>query len=977
MANVLEGLIAKGRRVHHIREQREVAFGLADLSTHEELHQRMVKKGAVKTLIHLLTSSRDIEAQRFSALALANTACTTSYRVEIATQEKTLLHLTEYIKNEENDLLMRQYCAMALGNLAADVENHYDIAEVGGIEALVVLLKYGAENDEIDVGRYAAFALSNLAANSVHRKHIVDSGAIESLIIIACANELNAQRQALNALRGLCVNHEVRTIVVQAGILDPLILMARSEAKDIVREVAAALSCLSSVPENKEEVANRAISTIIAMLMSGDHIIERHACCTMANLTEMVEIHPRLLEEEGLPSITSMFASKDLNCKGEAARALANLSSNATIQHYLVKDEILVSVVEALAKSEVNCQRFAALCLANLATTVSSQIKVVEAGAIFPLVAIVECKTNHLEARRYACLALANLSATVANHAMILKNDGLKALFSLANSPDVMSQFYVGCTMANICSNIENHSFVIEQGGIQPLVAFAYSSDPDVQTQAAAALRGLSTSDYIKMKIVQEGGLEPMSRLLLGNDIELLRQVTACFCNLSLGDENKIEIAKCGAIPPLITLMQSEDMEISSHCSACLANLAELSDNQELIASEGAIKPCQWVMRSRFIDVQREAGRLLANLCACHDVLNVTNIIVDNGGHKQLMSYLLSRNIALQRVGVFGIGNLCTHACHRVTLCDAGVLEPLSVLVQSKGVNMEIQQFALIAIVNLADEPNNHHIFLRDRILQLMISLSSADEVEMRQYAAVSIVNLAKNMDLREIVTEEGGLEPILYLARTHDADVRRRVLPALTTLSFVDANKEDVCKRGGIEAIIQEICRGGEEDIEHCRLACCALANLSECVPNLVYLHDANVIPLLIEIFVSYTEEDIRTETARAIGNFSANLDYGEILINEDCQLIPQLVHALSASGTQCQRMVSMTLSNISVNTKFHSQLIQSNIFDVLPEIFRISLDTKCESDHETCHFSLLLLANLATNDVTHSRIVPTTLRK
>ena len=30
MANVLEGLVAKGRRVNHIREQREVAFGLAD-----------------------------------------------------------------------------------------------------------------------------------------------------------------------------------------------------------------------------------------------------------------------------------------------------------------------------------------------------------------------------------------------------------------------------------------------------------------------------------------------------------------------------------------------------------------------------------------------------------------------------------------------------------------------------------------------------------------------------------------------------------------------------------------------------------------------------------------------------------------------------------------------------------------------------------------------------------------------------------
>jgi hypothetical protein len=33
---VLEALIAKGRRARRPREQKEVAFGLADLSTHRE-----------------------------------------------------------------------------------------------------------------------------------------------------------------------------------------------------------------------------------------------------------------------------------------------------------------------------------------------------------------------------------------------------------------------------------------------------------------------------------------------------------------------------------------------------------------------------------------------------------------------------------------------------------------------------------------------------------------------------------------------------------------------------------------------------------------------------------------------------------------------------------------------------------------------------------------------------------------------------
>ena len=36
MAKVLEALIAKGRRSKRPQEQKEIAFGLADLSTHGE-----------------------------------------------------------------------------------------------------------------------------------------------------------------------------------------------------------------------------------------------------------------------------------------------------------------------------------------------------------------------------------------------------------------------------------------------------------------------------------------------------------------------------------------------------------------------------------------------------------------------------------------------------------------------------------------------------------------------------------------------------------------------------------------------------------------------------------------------------------------------------------------------------------------------------------------------------------------------------
>ena len=140
MSKLLESLIARGRRVRRPREQREVAFGLADLSTHTEVHVRLVQKGGVKSLLKLLEKSPDQEAQRFSALALGNVASTAENRVPMV-DEGALRPLIAYIRNEDGDVIGRQYSALALGNIASEIENHEEIVKLDGIDALITLLK--------------------------------------------------------------------------------------------------------------------------------------------------------------------------------------------------------------------------------------------------------------------------------------------------------------------------------------------------------------------------------------------------------------------------------------------------------------------------------------------------------------------------------------------------------------------------------------------------------------------------------------------------------------------------------------------------------------------------------------------------------------------------------------------------------------------------------------------------------------------
>ena len=53
--------------------------------------------------------------------------------------EGTLEPLISYVKDEDSDLIGRQYCAMCLGNLAAEPENHEEMVKLECIDALMTV----------------------------------------------------------------------------------------------------------------------------------------------------------------------------------------------------------------------------------------------------------------------------------------------------------------------------------------------------------------------------------------------------------------------------------------------------------------------------------------------------------------------------------------------------------------------------------------------------------------------------------------------------------------------------------------------------------------------------------------------------------------------------------------------------------------------------------------------------------------------
>ena len=71
------------------------------------------------------------------------------------------------------------------------------------------------------------------------------------------------------------------------------VVLGRLEDKAALREVAAAFNCLASWGPNKHEVCEKAVCTMIGMLLNGDPTVERHAACGVAHLMESIELHTR------------------------------------------------------------------------------------------------------------------------------------------------------------------------------------------------------------------------------------------------------------------------------------------------------------------------------------------------------------------------------------------------------------------------------------------------------------------------------------------------------------------------------------------------------------------------------------------------------------------------------------------------------------------------------------------------------------
>lgn len=117
----------------------------------------------------------------------------------------------------------------------------------------------------------------------------------------------------------------------------------------------------------------------------------------------------------------------------------------------------------------------------NLSTNLGNQEKIINEGALQPLLSLARRDNGDLESQRYAVFALTNVAATRSNHARLIGAGVCELMAALLEADDVEIRNSAAFCVGNFASNPDNHATLLDEGVLGPLINLVASSDPQVR----------------------------------------------------------------------------------------------------------------------------------------------------------------------------------------------------------------------------------------------------------------------------------------------------------------------------------------------------------------------------------------------------------------------------------------------------------------------------------------------------------------
>ncbi|XP_024518834.1 U-box domain-containing protein 4 [Selaginella moellendorffii] len=254
-------------------------------------------------------------------------------------------------------------------------------------------------------------------------------------------------------------------------------------------------------------------------------------------------------------------------------------------------EQLITNLVTDLSSPFAGARKYAAAELRLLAKDdIQSRILVVEAGAVRPLIALLD--DGDEQTQEIAVTALLNLSINDNNKAEISRAGAIDPLVRVLKAGSSAAVENAAATLFNL-SVVDNNKEVIgAAGAISPLVELLASGSPGGKKDAATALFNLSTSHDNKPRMVRAGAIRPLVELASQAATGMVDKAVAILANLSTVPEGRVSIAEEGGIIALVQVVETGSPRGQENAAAALLHLCiNSSKHRAMVLQEGAVPP--------------------------------------------------------------------------------------------------------------------------------------------------------------------------------------------------------------------------------------------------------------------------------------------------------------------------------------------------------------------------------------------------
>ena len=980
--------------------QKEVARCLALFSNEGESHESIICEESLQCILHLIRVESNIQCSRFASLAFANLALPFSNhgRVvrpialdslapllslkDIQTYQCTAFALHNVCKNEHmhpiclksniacliarllslEDSFAKLHACLALRYFSTSKMASAQFIECKGLPELFQLAIHG----DLEMKVEAVACLRNISLSDPNKVHVLREGGLPILTDLSRSQDTRLAHQACAVVANLAEVPANQEKMLSDGVLHHLRFALRSESNEVNREALRSLCNLSSDSSSTYSIPKAGLLIpLIHSLSSDEMLCRRFASIAISNLATNRSVQARLVEEGAIDPlffITSQREIEDIEARRYAFNALSNIASHKIHHNNLLRCDIVQQSLGFLKNSDRHLKSSAALFLCNLASNPQTHESLRTSDALEEMQTFLHHGQRHMQ----LCAAsfIRGVSTSTVMRSSLIQPGMSKTLLKLAVWKDVEIQKEILAAMCNLSlsGNIgDDPDSFLEEIQIGNLLSFLCKADSVYRLFGAVVIGNIASEERLQATIVNGGAILKLIHTANAADSESKRCIAYAICNLCTDPSNRAKIVKEGGLLPVLSLASSGH---SSDVLAALMTIRALSccgDIRRLIVQCGGLEPLMFTCCGDNCERRNiiEACHALCWLSLEDE--NKTSIVK----HKQfstIMRVSASHDVNIKCALLHILSNCSEKMSLQPTILKVTTLPFFDSLFDQDLSKTAPELSRLVS--NLCSMHENHSMFLNQKMLTRILTLSRSQHSSVRSSAVISLLNIASNQKAHQAMIPFGKVvvEAIFQACDPNDVTtdstkIKRYAYSTLGCL-LINSHYHHLLLSSGVSDLLQKELK--DDDGELVFIATFALHQLLKNDRGLECCKDLNTEISLIRI-IQNMKPCYTYHAVSCLRYLSINRKIASNIVAQNG--LKSLHFALDQASVEIEREIVTIAYHLTTYSELRVLIVKSLLFQ---SVLRF-----CESvDSEASRFALGALANSVECPSTHNHL-------